>query len=115
MAKKDKKRRERGPVETEAYRDAEGNVLTLRCSLSSKTIKKIGEAPASQAASTEDVWARRMEVLFERLAVNWEIAGLPLEDQEMLLGRYRMASPEEQAWVRSTIDAHLNRFIPELS
>jgi hypothetical protein len=102
-------------VETEAYRDPEGNVLALRCSLSAKTIRKVGEAPASKAASTEDAWARRMEALFERLAVSWEIAGLPLDDQKMLLGRYRMASAEELAWVRETINAHLRRHIPELA
>jgi hypothetical protein len=102
-------------VQTEAYRDAEGNVLTLRCALSSKTMRKVGEAPKSKAASTEDAWARRMEILFERLAVSWEIAGLPLDDQKLLLGRYRMASAEELAWVRETINAHLRRFIPELA
>ncbi len=47
--------------------------------------------------------------------MSWEIAGLPLEDQKMLLGRYRMADPATQQWVRETIDAHLRRYIPELS
>ena len=32
----------------------------------------------------------------------------------MLLGRYRMADAETQRWVRATIDAHLERFLPEL-
>ena len=54
-------------------------------------------------------------MLFERLAVSWEIAGLPLEDQKMLLGRYRMADAETQAWVRRTITEHLERHIPELA
>jgi hypothetical protein len=112
---KRKKRRARDQVATEGYRDAEGNLLTLRCSLSTRTIGKIGEAPTSAAASVEDAWARRTEKLFEYLAVDWEIAGLPLDDQSMLLGRYRMASPDEQRWVRETIDAHLRRFIPELT
>lgn len=115
MAKGKRKRGGAEKVETEGYRDADGNLLTLRCSLSAKTIRKVGEAPKSKAASTEDVWARRMEILFERLAVSWEIAGLPLDDQAMLLGRYRMASAEELGWVRETIDAHLRRFIPELA
>ena len=48
-------------------------------------------------------------MLFERLAVGWEIAGLPLDDQKMLLGRYRMADAETQRWVRQTIDDHLAR------
>ena len=33
----------------------------------------------------------------------------------MLLGRYRMADTETQAWVRETIATHLERHIPELS
>jgi hypothetical protein len=113
MAKR-RRRREREPVETVDYTDDEGNVLTLRRSLSAKTIRKIGEPPRRDAASMEDVWARRNEMLFERLAVRWEIAGLPLDDQRMLLGRYRMADASEQRWVRATIDAHLERHIPEL-
>ena len=48
-----------------------------------------------------------MEFLFERLAVRWEIAGLPLEGQKELLGRYRMASPEERRRVRQALDEHL--------
>jgi hypothetical protein len=33
----------------------------------------------------------------------------------MLLGRYRMADPGTQRWVRETIALHLERHIPELS
>jgi hypothetical protein len=47
--------------------------------------------------------------------VRWEIAGLPLTDQKMLLGRLRMADPAEQQWVRETIAGHLERYIPELT
>jgi hypothetical protein len=47
--------------------------------------------------------------------VRWEIAGLPLDDQKMLLGRYRMADAETQRWVRQTIAEHLQRHIPELA
>jgi hypothetical protein len=32
----------------------------------------------------------------------------------MLVGRYRMAAPEERRWIRETIDSHLARFLPEL-
>lgn len=115
MAKRKKQRRPRPKAVTVDYTDPEGNVLTLRQSLSTATIAKIGEAPASEAASFEDAWRRRSEALFERLAVRWEIAGLPLEDQKMLLGRYRMADPETQRWVRQTIARHLERHIPELA
>ena len=113
MAKR-KQRRRRAPAETVDYTDDAGNVLTLRKELSAGTMAKIGEAPASRAASTDDAWRRREEMLFERLVVSWEIAGLPLDDQAMLVGRYRMADPETQRWVRETIAAHLERHIPEL-
>jgi hypothetical protein len=102
-------------VPTSDYTDAEGNVLSLRQSLSAGTIAKIGEAPAGAAASLDDAWRRRTEMLFERLVVRWEIAGLPLTEQAMLLGRYRIADADTQRWVRETIAAHLELHIPELS
>jgi hypothetical protein len=102
-------------VPTLDYADAEGNVLSLRQSLSAGTIAKIGEPPAGMASSLDDAWRRRTEMLFERLAVRWEIAGLPLTDQKMLLRRYRMADADTQRWVRETIAVHLERHIPELS
>ena len=115
MAKRRKQRRPREKAATVEYTDPEGNVLSLRASLSAGTIAKVGEAPASHAASVDDAWRRREEALFERLAVSWEIAGLPLSDQRMLLGRYRMADAETQRWVRQTIATHLERHIPELA
>jgi hypothetical protein len=114
MAKRKQRRpRKKGP--TVDYVDAEGNTLTLRESLSRGTIAKLGEGPVTAATSREDAWHRRAELLFERLAVRWEIAGLPLDDQKMLLGRYRMADSATQQWVRETIAEHLERHIPELS
>lgn len=114
MAKRKRNRPRPEPVETFEYADPEGNVLTLRGSLSPATIRKLGEPPTSRAASAEDAWQRRTELLFERLAVGWEIAGLPLTDQKMLLGRYRMADDETRRWVRRTIAEHVERHIPEL-
>ncbi len=113
MAKR-KQRRPRQKAPTVDYSDAEGNVLTLRQSLSAGTIAKLGDGPATAATTQEDAWHRRAEMLFERLAVRWEIAGLPLDDQKMLLGRYRMADSATQEWVRRTIAEHVDRFIPEL-
>jgi hypothetical protein len=115
MAKRKKQRRSREKAPTVDYTDAEGNVLTLRETLSAGSIAKVGEPPAGEAASLEDAWRRRSEALFERLAVRWEIAGLPLTDQKMLLGRYRMADAETQRWVRQTIAQHVERYIPELA
>jgi hypothetical protein len=114
MAKR-KQRRPRQKAPTVEYVDPEGNTLTLRQSLSPATIAKLGEGPATAATSQEDAWHRRSELLFERLAVRWEIAELPLTEQKMLLGRYRMADQLTQQWVRETIAAHLQRYIPELS
>jgi hypothetical protein len=114
MAKR-KKRRPREKVAIVEYVDPDGNTLTLRQSLSPGTVAKLGEGPATAATSQDDAWRRRSELLFERLAVRWEIAGLPLEDQKMLLGRYRMADPATQQWVRETIARHLERYIPELA
>ena len=110
-----RRRREREPVETVDYTDPEGNVLSLRRSLSERTIRKINKSHRKDAASAEDVWARRQEMLFERLVVRWEISGLPLDDQKMLIGRYRMADSDEQRWVRETISSHVERHIPELA
>ena len=113
MAKR-KQRKPRPKAPTVDYTDPEGNVLTLRKSLSAATIAKLGEGPTTAAASQDDAWRRRQEQLFERLAVRWEIAGLPLTDQKMLLGRYRMADAATQQWVRETIADHVERHIPEL-
>jgi hypothetical protein len=115
VAKRKKQRRPREKTLTIDYVDSEGNVLSLRQTLSAGTIAKVGESPAGEATSQDDAWRRRSEVLFERLAVRWEIAGLPLEDQKMLVGRYRMADAQTQRWVRQTIAQHLERHIPELA
>jgi hypothetical protein len=96
------------------YRDADGNVLTLRDTVSPGTAAKLREPAGGPAASGEDLWHRHGEMLFERLAVRWEIAGLPLTKQGELLGRYRMADGDTQRWVRQTIDEHLRRIQPEL-
>lgn len=114
MAKR-KKRRPREKGATVEYVDAEGNTLALRETLSAGTIAKLGEGPATAATSQEDAWHRRTELLFERLAVRWEIAGLPITDQKMLLGRYRMADMVTQQWVRETIAEHVDRHIPGLA
>ena len=113
MAKRN--RRRQAPAATSDYPDPDGNVLTLRQELSRGTIRRLGEGPKSAAASVEDAWQRHEESLFERLAVRWEIAGLPIEDQKLLLGRYRMASADERRWVQATIARHLAEFIPELA
>lgn len=113
--RKPKKRNPREKVSTSSYTDVEGNKLVLRDSLSPASIEKVNEQIGNQAYSVDDLWQRRTELVFERLAVSWEIAGLPLDDQKMLLGRYRMADPETRRWVRETIDGHVREHIPELA
>jgi hypothetical protein len=102
------------PVTTTDYTDPDGNVLTLRDSVSAGTVRKLRDIDASAASSAEDRWQRREELLFERFAVRWEIAGLPLEGQRELLGRYRMADGETRRWVRGVLDAHVREKVPEL-
>jgi hypothetical protein len=113
MGKRQRGRRETAPV-TSDYRDVEGNVLTLRDSLSAGTIAKLQEPVGVAASSTDDLWRRRTEMLFERFAVRWTIAGLPLSGQKELLGRYRLADQETQQWVRETVGEHARRHHPEL-
>jgi hypothetical protein len=109
-----KRRRARAAPATSDYADADGNILTLRDSLSAGTIEKLREPVGRAAASTDDVWRRRSELLFERFAVGWTIAGLPLKGQKELLGRYRMADQETQRWVRETLADHVRRNHPEI-
>jgi hypothetical protein len=109
-----KRRRPRAAPSTSDYTDSDGNVLTLRDSVSAGTVATLREPVGREAASTEDVWRRRSELLFERFAVGWTIAGLPLTSQKELLGRYRMADQETQRWVRETLADHVRRNHPEL-
>jgi hypothetical protein len=102
------------PTATTEYTDPEGNVLTLRNSVSAGTAGKLRKAGGKAAASIDDIWRRRTELLFERFAVRWDIAGLPLEKQDELLGRYRFADQETQRWVRETLDRHITTHQPEL-
>ena len=103
----------RAPATTTDYPDADGNVLTLRDDLSSGTLRELEKLRASPAASQEDKWQRRGELLFERLAVGWTISGLPLEGQKELLGRYRMASADERRWLRDTLERHIAERHPD--
>jgi hypothetical protein len=118
MGKRSRRRRREGgetaPAAISDYPDADGNVLTLRDEISAGTLRQLTELDARPAASAEDRWQRRVEFLFERLAVRWEIAGLPLESQKELLGRYRMASSEERRTVRAALAEHLRSRYPEI-
>ena len=109
MGRRNRKRSRDGApaASTTDYTDAEGNVLTVRDSLSAGTLKKIEDESGKAASTADDVWQRRGELLFERLVTSWTIAGLPLTGQKELLGRYRMADSDTRRWVRETLDRHL--------
>ena len=116
MGKRGRKRAKHGAgAKTVDYADAESNVLTLRERVSAGTVSKLRETAGGAAASTDDLWRRRTELLFERFAVSWTIAGMPLTSQKELLGRYRMADQATQQWVRDTIDRHVEEHQPELA
>ena len=117
MGKRSRRRNratEPAAAETDRYTDAEGNVLELRRRISAGSARKLAES-GGPGSSQEDRWQRRTEMLFERFAVSWTIAGLPLGTQKELLGRYRMASEDERRWVRERLDEHVSRHQPELS
>jgi hypothetical protein len=109
VGRRNRKRAKDGAEQTTStidYADAEGNVLTLRDSLSAGTLRKLQEAVGSAASTRDDMWQRRGELLFERLAVSWTISGLPLTGQKELLGRYRIADADMRRWVRETVEEH---------
>ncbi|HMD56225.1 MAG TPA: hypothetical protein VKG82_02005 [Solirubrobacteraceae bacterium] len=113
------RRRERLHAPTSDYTDPEGNVLTLRGSLTAGSRRSYAEAlagtVASAATTQEDAWQRAGELLFERLAVRWVIAGEPITDQRELLGRLRFASHEERGWVRDALREHCAEHFPDVA
>jgi len=96
------------------YADAEGNVLSLRGSLTVGSRDEVAKALAGSPLSREDAWQRALELLFERLAVRWTIAGVPTTGQRELLARFRIASAGERAWVRDTLRAHCAEHFPDV-
>lgn len=108
------RRREKLAAPTSDYPDAEGNVLTLRGALSPATRREYAVVRASSPLSGEDAWQRSVEFLFERLAVRWTVADLPVERQKDLLARYRFATGDERRWIRDALRAHLAEHFPDL-
>lgn len=97
------------------YTDADGNVLTLRGSLTPGARREYAQILAGNPLSQEDAWQRAVELLFERLAQRWVIAGLPIERQRELLARFRVASPAERAWVRQSLREHCAEHFPDVT
>jgi len=100
------------------YRDAHGNTLTLRGSLTPAARREYAQALAGTggraAATREDAWQRAVELLFERLVVRWEIADEPITRQRELLARFRAASPEERSWARDVLREHCAEHFPDV-
>ena len=108
------RQRERLSAPSTEYVDEDGNVLLLRGSMTPGTRETYRAALAGSPLSQEDAWHRAVELLFERLAVRWTVAGLPIERQNDLLARFRFASEQERAWIRGVLREHLAEHFPEL-
>ena len=100
------------------YTDAQGSVLTLRGALSPASRREYARVLAGEdarpSANREDAWQRAVELLFERLAVRWSIAGASIERQRELLQRFRAASTEERAWIRTVLREHCAEHFPDV-
>jgi hypothetical protein len=107
------RQREKLTAPISEYRDAEGNVLALRGSLSPASRRRYAET-LTGGLQREDAWQRAAEFLFEHLASSWTIAGLEITRQKELVGRYRMASTDERQFVRDSLRAHVHEHFPEL-
>ncbi len=107
-------RREKLQAPTSDYTDAEGNVLTLRGSLTPATRAEYARVLSSNPLSREDAWHRAVEFLFERLAVRWVIAGAPIKRQRELLQRFRVTGPEQRAWIRDVLREHCEEHFPDV-
>jgi hypothetical protein len=104
---------------TSEYTDANGNTLMLRGALTAATRREYADTLAGvggrTSATREDVWQRATELLFERLAVSWTIAGAPIEGQRELLARYRAGSQDERAWIRDVLREHCAEHFPDVT
>jgi hypothetical protein len=93
------------------YEHEEFGVLALRGSMTPATRRAYMELPTR---TREDAWHRSVEFLFERLAARWTVAGVEYVRQEELLGRFRVASEGERAWIRDVLREHAAEHFPEL-
>lgn len=99
---------------TTDYRDADGNILTLRGSMSPLTRRKYAGTLHDQRRTTDDSWHRAVEFLFERLVERWTVYDVPTEGQRELLARYRIATPGEKRWIRDVLREHLAAHFPDV-
>lgn len=107
------RQREKLAAPSSDYRDADGNVLTLRGSLSPATRLEYASLRGG-GLNRDDAEQRAVEFLFEHLAKSWTIAGAGMDRQKELVGRYRMASGPERQFVREALRQHLEANFPDV-
>jgi hypothetical protein len=90
-----------------------GDELVLRGAMTPKTRAQYASV-LHGGLEQEDAWQRAVEFLFERLAVRWTVSGVPTEGQKALLMRFRVATRDERAWIRSVLREHLAEHFPDL-
>lgn len=104
---------------TSDYTAADGATLTLRGALTiaarAEYAEALGGAAGRASTTREDAWQRAVELLFERLAVRWTIAGAPIAGQRELLARYRAATQAERSWIREVLREHCAEHFPEVT
>ena len=106
------RQREREKAPATAYSGDFGE-LALRGSLTPASRREYASLVAG-GSTREDTWHRAVEFLFERLAVSWTVEGVQWRKQQELLMRFRLAGPEEKAWVRDVMREHVAECFPDV-
>ena len=111
------RQREKLAAPTTDYTSPDGDVLTLRGSLtpaSRREYASVMTTGSGPAQTREDMWQLGVEFLFERLAVAWTVSGVETRKQKELLLRFRVATPAEKAWVRDVLREHVAEWFPDV-
>jgi hypothetical protein len=102
----------------ERYEGPDGAELVLRGVLSAKSRQRVAAAgdpaQARAAATRDDAEARKLELLFELLAVRWTVSGVPTEGAKALLQRFGVAGHDERAFVRDALRRHCAEWFPDV-
>lgn len=101
------------PAPEATYATGDGE-LVLRGAMTLPTRRAYAEIAGSAAATAEDLWQRRVEFLFERLAMRWTVAGVEWTGQKDLLQRFRVASQDERRAVRDALREHVREWFPDV-
>jgi hypothetical protein len=104
---------------TTDYASPDGEqTLTLRGALSPKSRQEFAKAAdpaqARAAANVEDVRARAIEFLYERLVAKWVVNDVPTEGAKPLLARYRAATRDERTWITDVLREHCAEWFPDV-